>query len=160
MPRFFYPKVGTSILKVRKFPLNRKPTYVLGHRPGVVFARRSPLFITRKDEYKFLLEYWAQGLTPKEVTDSRPQGTEYLGATNWREYHSTRGRYCHTPWLRGCESDHVARNTRLPVEATGQVTSTTKGLFEDSTCSSSSSEEESSDDELPLIYLKKRARTK
>ena len=121
-----------------------------------MFARRSPLFITRKDEYKFLLEYWAQGLTPKEVTDSRPQGTEYLGATNWREYNS-RGRYCLTPWVRGSEPDYATRNNyaaRLPVEST----STTKGLFEDSTSSSSSSEEESSDEEQPLTY-RKRART-
>ena len=163
----FYPKVGTSILKTRKFPLDRKPTYVLGHRAGVSGPRRTRSVFGNKVVLDYLKEYWAQDLTPKEVTDSRPQDKEYLAATNWGEY-GNRGRYRMTPWIRGCESGYVERNNyaeRIPPTSTGLFTdnstssdSSTSASSDSSTSTSSDSDTSSDEEEPKSLRPTKRAR--
>jgi hypothetical protein len=101
--KYFYPKVGTKILKHRKFPLDRKYTTVIrgGRTRG-----------TRKQQIlQFLKLYWAAGTTPKEVNENRPVHIEYarLNQGNSRLTRQQQDITYVTQWKRGCESKNYLK---------------------------------------------------
>jgi hypothetical protein len=81
--KIFYPKVGNSILKRRKFPLDRTqdPRYHLKFefldlplQPFILGADPKSRFSV----FTFLQFFWVPGLTFQEVLDSRPPYLDYI----------------------------------------------------------------------------------
>ena len=114
--RIYYPKTGTSILKKRKFPLDRRPTLRIGYRPGVA-STGNP----KRRLYTYLINHWITDSTAEQATALRPVELEYLPSIGLRR--NIPRLQQHTPWVRGCE----ATTLFTPVQSTGRVL----GLFED-----------------------------